>query len=74
MGIAQKNSSTPSGQDKERVVNGHGSSAAHDNETCCHARSPHPNPLPQAGEGANVSLREFHVNGLIRPPCEYPHK
>jgi len=44
------------------VVNGHGSSAAPDDETS-HARFPHPNPLPQAGEGANVSLREFHVSG-----------
>ncbi|MDP2759880.1 MAG: thioredoxin domain-containing protein [Sideroxyarcus sp.] len=26
-----------------------------------HARSPHPNPLPQAGEGANESLREIGV-------------
>jgi len=26
-----------------------------------HARFPHPNPLPQAGEGANESLREFHA-------------
>ncbi len=26
-----------------------------------HARSPHPNPLPQAGEGANESLREISV-------------
>ncbi len=26
------------------------------------ARSPHPNPLPQAGEGANESLRELQVN------------
>jgi ubiquinone biosynthesis UbiH/UbiF/VisC/COQ6 family hydroxylase len=26
------------------------------------ARSPLPNPLPQAGEGANESLREFNVN------------
>ena len=25
-------------------------------------RSPHPNPLPQAGEGANESLREFLLN------------
>ncbi len=25
-----------------------------------HARLPHPNPLPPAGEGANESLREFH--------------
>ena len=28
-----------------------------------HARLPHPNPLPQAGEGANESLRELHFNG-----------
>ncbi|MDP2760438.1 MAG: polyprenyl synthetase family protein [Sideroxyarcus sp.] len=27
-----------------------------------HARFPHPTPLPQAGEGANESLREFQVN------------
>ncbi|MDP2693677.1 MAG: polyprenyl synthetase family protein [Gallionella sp.] len=27
-----------------------------------HARFPHPNPLPQAGEGANESLRELHAN------------
>ena len=27
-----------------------------------HARFPPPNPLPQAGEGANESLREFHAN------------
>ncbi len=26
------------------------------------ARFPHPNPLPQAGEGANESLRELHDN------------
>ncbi|MCR4303751.1 MAG: polyprenyl synthetase family protein [Gallionella sp.] len=26
------------------------------------ARFPHPNPLPQAGEGANESLREFRAN------------
>ena len=25
-----------------------------------HARFPHPNPLPQAGEGDKDSLREFH--------------
>ena len=43
------------------LTNGHGDNAAHDNETR-HARFPHPNPLPQAGEGANESLREFHVN------------
>ena len=30
-----------------------------------HARFPHPNPLPQAGEGANESLREFHSNALF---------
>ncbi|MCR4298101.1 MAG: glycosyltransferase family 39 protein, partial [Gallionella sp.] len=30
-----------------------------------HARSPLPNPLPQAGEGANESLREFHVNKMF---------
>ena len=28
-----------------------------------HARSPHPNPLPE-GEGTNESLREFHVDDL----------
>jgi farnesyl diphosphate synthase len=27
-----------------------------------HARFPHPNPLPQAGEGANESLRELYAN------------
>jgi segregation and condensation protein A len=30
-----------------------------------HARSPLPNPLPQAGEGANESLREFHVTARL---------
>jgi hypothetical protein len=39
---------------------GHGKCAAPDNETC-HARFPLLNPLPQAGEEANESLREFHV-------------
>ncbi|MFA6972136.1 MAG: hypothetical protein WC208_12140, partial [Gallionella sp.] len=29
-----------------------------------HARSPHLNPLPQAGEGANESLREFSFDEL----------
>jgi 16S rRNA (cytosine967-C5)-methyltransferase len=43
--------------------NGHGKYAAPDNEAC-HARFPLPNPLPQAGEGANESLREFYVNAL----------
>ena len=28
---------------------------------------PLPNPLPQAGEGANESLREFHVTETVRP-------
>ncbi len=31
-----------------------------------HDRSPLPNPLPQAGEGANESLRESYVNELTR--------
>ncbi len=31
-----------------------------------HARSPLPNPLPQAGEGANESLRELYVNELMQ--------
>jgi cytochrome b len=50
------------------TVNGHGKYAAPDDETC-HARSPHPNPLPPAGRAkrggrsrANESLRESHVN------------
>jgi len=42
-------------------TNGHVRNAAPDDETC-RARFPLPNPLPQAGEGANESLREFHVN------------
>lgn len=44
------------------ISNGHGKVATPDNKTH-HARSPHPNPLPQAGEGANESLREFNVTG-----------
>ena len=44
--------------------NGHGSNATPDDETC-HARFPLPNPLPQAGEGANESLREFFVKGEL---------
>ena len=61
--------------ERERAVkillgytNGHGNCANPDNETC-HARFPHPNPLPQAGEGANESLREFHANdgsGIVK--------
>ena len=45
-------------------ANGHGRNAAPDDETC-HARFPLSNPLPQAGEGANESLREFHVKPYI---------
>jgi hypothetical protein len=41
--------------------NGHGKTAAPDNETS-DARFPLPRPLPQAGEGDKDSLREFHVN------------
>jgi FdhD protein len=37
--------------------------AAPDNATR-HARFPLPNPLPQAGEGANESLRELHINAM----------
>src|ERR1035437_8943068 len=39
--------------------NGHGRVATPD--TICHDRFPHPNLPPQAREGANESLREFHV-------------
>ncbi|MDP2758868.1 MAG: MgtC/SapB family protein [Sideroxyarcus sp.] len=46
--------------------NGHGKCATPDYETC-HARFPHLNPLPQAGEEANESLREFHVNEANDP-------
>ncbi|MDP4028713.1 MAG: hypothetical protein Q8P42_07080 [Gallionella sp.] len=38
--------------------------ATPDNETR-HARFPHLNPLPQAGEEANESLREFHVTQVV---------
>ena len=41
---------------------GHEGSNAPDDKTY-HARPPHLNPLPQAGEEANESLREFHING-----------
>ena len=49
----------------------HDGGAAHDgnpngySDKTRHARFPHPNPLPQAGEGANESLREFHSNALF---------
>ncbi|MDO8464230.1 MAG: ORF6N domain-containing protein [Gallionella sp.] len=45
-------------------TNVHGRNTTPDDE--CHARSPLPTPLPQAGEGANVSLREFLVNVLMQ--------
>src|SRR5450759_15118 len=45
----------------KKYPNVHGRNTASDDETR-HARFPLPNPLPQAGEGANESLREFHVN------------
>jgi integron integrase len=44
-----------------KYPNVHGRNITPDDETR-HARFPLPNPLPQAGEGANESLREFHVN------------
>ncbi|MCK9201389.1 MAG: TfoX/Sxy family protein [Gallionella sp.] len=44
-----------------KPTNGHGKCTVPDDETY-HARFPHLNPLPQAGEEANESLREFHVN------------
>lgn len=44
------------------VANGHGE-ATPDDETC-HDRFPHPCPLPQAGEGDEVSLRDFYVEQL----------
>ncbi|MBI4938964.1 MAG: AMP-binding protein [Nitrosomonadales bacterium] len=40
--------------------NGYGNDATPDHEIC-HARFPHPNPPPEK-EGANESLREFHIN------------
>jgi N6-L-threonylcarbamoyladenine synthase len=36
------------------------------NKESQHAQFPHPNPLPQAGEGANESLREFQINEQTR--------
>jgi hypothetical protein len=50
--------------------NGHGKDVHTDNKSR-HARSPHPNPLPLAGEGANEPLREFHVKALIVPHAGY---
>ncbi len=51
-------------------ANGHNKCATPDDETC-HARFPHPNPLPQAGEGASESLRKFHVNVTFQSPESY---
>jgi thiamine biosynthesis lipoprotein len=47
------------------LPNGHGKDATPDNETR-HARFPLSNFPPQAGERANESLREFHVNETAR--------
>ncbi|MBI5436259.1 MAG: phosphomannomutase/phosphoglucomutase [Nitrosomonadales bacterium] len=47
------------------LPNEHDKNAAPDDETC-HARFPLPNPLPQAGEGANESLREFCANEIFK--------
>lgn len=44
-------------------MNGHGKEVSSDDETR-HARSPLPNPLPQAGEGANDALRAICSNEL----------
>ncbi|MDO8464399.1 MAG: AmmeMemoRadiSam system protein B [Gallionella sp.] len=54
----------------ELSPNGHGKHAAPDNENR-HARFPHLNPLPLAGEEAIESLREFHVKALIVPHAGY---
>ena len=48
------------------VPNGHGKNATPDDKTR-DVRFPHPNP-PPAGEGANESLREFHVNAVAPQP------
>ena len=45
-------------------ANRHNEDANLNNETS-HARFPHPNPRPQAVEGTNESLREFHVNATL---------
>jgi glycerol-3-phosphate dehydrogenase len=45
-------------------TNGHCVITAPDDETC-YDRFPHPNPLPQAGEGANASPCDFQVNEAI---------
>ena len=50
--------------------NGHDNYAAPDDGTCP-ARFPLPGPLPQAGEGDSVSLREFHVKVSLQSPESY---
>ncbi len=49
----------------ERSKRAHEGNANGHSDKTCHARFPHPSPLPQAGEGANESLREFHSNALF---------
>ncbi len=51
------------------LPNAHGKDAAPDDKTC-HARFPLLNPLPLAGEEANESLREFHVNHAAQRESE----
>jgi integrase len=53
-----------------KYPNVHGRNIAPDDETR-HARFPLPNPLPHAGEGANVSLREFHVSAASEWAWQY---
>ena len=60
-----------SGADAMRCGGHDGVNGQGENDTIDDARFPHPNPLPQAGEGANESLREFHVNVVIH---EFAHK
>src|SRR3989338_8398978 len=48
----------------QSLLNGHGKDATPDNETR-HARFPLSNFPPHAGERANESLREFHVNHVL---------
>jgi uncharacterized repeat protein (TIGR03837 family) len=48
------------------LYNGHGKVTTPDNKNR-HARFPHPNLPPPVREGANESLREFHVNATLSP-------
>ncbi len=48
------------------LYNGHGKVTTPDNKIR-HVRFPHPNLPPSAREGANESLREFHVNATLSP-------